>query len=525
MQEAVIRGAAVGILDRHLAEHPDTLTRPGTAAPFALVRLAHALLDHGTPGVTAPVCADCGKPSRKLGRQYDGRSLCPNCFSRAHYATCVRCARPARRTTALEDGPVCPNCKRAAAMPHCTTCGREVRGAARLPDGLPLCHHCRPRPARACISCGTEAPVQSITAAGPVCRQCYRSPTRQCGRCGEVRSIMQRACGDEPDLCAQCCRVPDRTCFQCGRTRRVAAIVRGKPLCPGCHERRPRSCAICHLSRKVQAEWPLGPVCNTCYTRVRRAPATCSECGQKRPLIGRRLDGAACCGPCCGDGPAYECQGCGNSGLLYRRGFCARCALDQRLTSLLAPDAPCVPEQLAPVRAALLVAGRPVTVHHWLDLDGVADLFAALATGRTTITHRDLDALPDKLITAYARDLLSTAGLLPTRHEEVERLPRWPTRPSRRPQQGTGRSSALSRTGMSSAATATEAAAAKGWALRPWPGPAPSSSVRWNCWPGWTTKASPWPTSTSRPSTAGCPRASATAGTSASSCSGHTATK
>ena len=61
---AVIRGAAVGILDRHLAEHPDALTRPGTAPPFALVRLAHALIDHGIPGVTAPSCADCGKPSR-----------------------------------------------------------------------------------------------------------------------------------------------------------------------------------------------------------------------------------------------------------------------------------------------------------------------------------------------------------------------------------------------------------------------------------------------------------------------------
>ncbi|GHB58042.1 hypothetical protein GCM10010377_56220 [Streptomyces viridiviolaceus] len=58
MQEAVIRSAAVGILDRHLAEYSDALT-----------------------GVTAPACADCGKASRKLGRHYQGRSLCPNCFS------------------------------------------------------------------------------------------------------------------------------------------------------------------------------------------------------------------------------------------------------------------------------------------------------------------------------------------------------------------------------------------------------------------------------------------------------------
>lgn len=105
LQDAVIRGAAVGILDRHLA----ALTRPGTAAPFALVRLAHALIDHGIGGVTAPACADCGKPSRQLGRQIQGRSLCPYCFSQAHYATCVRCARPAHRTLVLKDGPVCPS--------------------------------------------------------------------------------------------------------------------------------------------------------------------------------------------------------------------------------------------------------------------------------------------------------------------------------------------------------------------------------------------------------------------------------
>lgn len=66
-----------------------------------------------------------------------------------------------------------------------------------------------------------------------------------------------------------------------------------------------------------------------------------------------------------------------------------------------------------------------MTVHHWLDLDGVADRLAALATAKTAITHRHLDAVPDKVITTYVRDLLSTAGVLPTRHEEVERLPRW----------------------------------------------------------------------------------------------------
>ncbi len=423
--EAGLRGAAVGILERHLAAHPDALTRPGTAEPFAMVRLAHALIDRGIPGVTAPACADCGKPSRQLGRQIEGRSLCPYCFSRAHYATCSRCVRPARRTTEQEDGPVCRSCTRAASMPRCATCGREVRKTGVV-DGPPLCHRCRPRTARACVSCGTEAPVQAVTPDGPVCRRCYRSPTRTCGQCGQVRHIIKRARGGEPDLCSLCYRVPDRTCSGCGRTRPVAALLLGKPRCPTCHESRPRSCAVCGRSRKVQAEWPVGPVCGTCYTQVRRNPAPCGDCGQVRPLIGRRADGAACCGPCAGAGQAYECQGCGVSGLLFRRGFCARCVLDQRVTGLLAPPgAPTVPARLEPLRAALLAAGRPVTVHHWLDLDGVADLFNSLATRRSAITHRDLDALPDKLITAYVRDLLSTADVLPQRHEEVERLPRW----------------------------------------------------------------------------------------------------
>ncbi|MEW1860199.1 hypothetical protein AB0399_07440 [Streptomyces sp. NPDC088194] len=73
--QAGLRGAAVGILERHLAANSDALTRPGTAEPFAMVRLAHTLIDHGISGVTAPTCADCGKPSRQLGRQIEGRSL------------------------------------------------------------------------------------------------------------------------------------------------------------------------------------------------------------------------------------------------------------------------------------------------------------------------------------------------------------------------------------------------------------------------------------------------------------------
>ncbi|WP_404794349.1 hypothetical protein [Streptomyces tendae] len=42
---------------------------------------------------------------------------------------------------------------------------------------------------------------------------------------------------------------------------------------------------------------PPPPGLHTCYSQVRRAPATCGDCGQTRPLIGRRLDGAACCDP------------------------------------------------------------------------------------------------------------------------------------------------------------------------------------------------------------------------------------
>ncbi|MFF0087829.1 hypothetical protein ACFYR1_50745 [Streptomyces canus] len=77
------------------------------------------------------------------------------------------------------------------------------------------------------------------------------------------------------------------------------------------------------------------------------------------------------------------------------------------------------------VHTALCSADRPIRILHWRNHEGVPELLTRLAQTEATLRHHDLDKLPDTPTTSYARDLLSTAGVLPQRNETLERLPRW----------------------------------------------------------------------------------------------------
>ncbi|EOT04774.1 hypothetical protein P354_15535 [Streptomyces noursei PD-1] len=62
---------------------------------------------------------------------------------------------------------------------------------------------------------------------------------------------------------------------------------------------------------------------------------------------------------------------------------------------------------------------------HWLQRSGAARLLARLVVERAEVTHELLDTLPQDPHTRYIRELLVTVGILPRRHEALERIRLW----------------------------------------------------------------------------------------------------
>jgi hypothetical protein len=104
---------------------------------------------------------------------------------------------------------------------------------------------------------------------------------------------------------------------------------------------------------------------------------------------------------------------------------CARCVLDDQLRELLAgPDGAASP-QLQPVHQALVTAQHPRSLIRWLGHSPNAKLLAQLAAAGERLSHELLDELPPGRHEYYVRQLLVTTGVLPERHDDLERLPAW----------------------------------------------------------------------------------------------------
>jgi hypothetical protein len=135
--------------------------------------------------------------------------------------------------------------------------------------------------------------------------------------------------------------------------------------------------------------------------------------------------GTAICGPCAGIDVDYTCTRCGHSGNPYRTGLCARCVLRDRLHDLLAGPDGTISPQLRPVQEALAAAERPRSVIYWLAHSPSVTLLAQLAATGEPLNHERLDELPPGRNEYYIRQLLVTTGVLPQRHDDLERLPAW----------------------------------------------------------------------------------------------------
>ncbi|MFJ9460814.1 hypothetical protein ACIRST_37820 [Kitasatospora sp. NPDC101447] len=313
----------------------------------------------------------------------------------------------------------------------CRDCGRHQRVHRRLPDGQALCQACGRQPPEPCGVCGRTAPVAARPDGKPHCPTCYDRnlrPERTCGGCGQVTAIDVRARDGRPDLCRRCWQAQETVCSACGRIRPCTRISAGAPICGTCRKRtiRQAACSLCQQVRRISARWPLGSVCATCYNHVRGHPAPCTECGQIRPLTGRTEHGEPLCGQCSGARNAYLCPTCGSGEETDRHGRCARCVLRDRLANEFTGPDGTTPTQLTPLVEALVRVGRARSILTWLSKPhGGAQLLRDLAASGTELTHEALDAEVNRPAAVTLRATLVHLGLLPERHEDLERLEPW----------------------------------------------------------------------------------------------------
>jgi hypothetical protein len=142
-------------------------------------------------------------------------------------------------------------------------------------------------------------------------------------------------------------------------------------------------------------------------------------------LLARDENSMSICGPCAGIDLDPRCATCGRPGRHYSPGKCAHCALGDRIHDLLAGPDGTISLQLQPVQQALAAAQHPRGLIYWLARSPNATLLAQLAATGEPLSHERLDELPPGRHEYYVRQLLVTTGVLPERHDDLERLPAW----------------------------------------------------------------------------------------------------
>ncbi len=415
-------------LHDHLYLNPDAILQGSATAPQALIRLAAAMREAGHLQVALPSCTTCGLTTPRLFPSPQGNA-CQRCRPRTEPRVCARCGQLGAITAARPEGYICVRCYRLdpAVVQICGRCGKERSAAARLPDGTPLCNNCQPRRKGICKHCGKlSVSVCRMTHGGPVCPKCYRlhvQPRRVCGVCGEVRDIRRQASGDSPDTCGRCYRQPAYVvpCPVCGEERRCTRTRSGELACWRCRPQPTHVCARCGRTRIALANWPAGPICGACYRYARFFGGRCPLCDRDRTLTGSDATGKAVCSPCAGV-PEPPCRGCGGIERgLFASGYCDRCALERRLDAILQEGT----DAFASLRSVLCSTDTPRHVLRWLVSSRSAKMLARLASAEASLSHELLDQFPQGHVELYLRSTLVNAGLLPARHDEIERVSTW----------------------------------------------------------------------------------------------------
>ena len=174
----------------------------------------------------------------------------------------------------------------------------------------------------------------------------------------------------------------------------------------------------------MRTRWPEGGICGTCFHTAVRTTGTCPNCEHHGMLPGLNND-QPICRRCAGIPTDLDCHRCGTEAEHYRRGgICARCALRDDLTVLLAPAGTPHPT-LARLLEVLVGVDRPESVHTWKRRPAVRALLAGLGDGSLDLTHEAFDAVDDGATVGHLRDLLVHHGLLPHRDRDLARFETW----------------------------------------------------------------------------------------------------
>ena len=119
------------------------------------------------------------------------------------------------------------------------------------------------------------------------------------------------------------------------------------------------------------------------------------------------------------------CTDCGTEDKLYEKGRCARCSLRRRARELLSAGTGTIAAELSGVLDAITAARQPRSALNWLRKGAGAGLLADVAAGRLAISHQALDDCPHRRAADYLRHMLTAAGTLPARDEELARTGQW----------------------------------------------------------------------------------------------------
>ncbi len=461
-------------LAQALLDRPSVLIDGRSPAPRVVANLLLVLREAGAVGISAPICAACGKQLRTFHRRGEDW-YCATCGPQPR--PCASCGQD--RIVATLDRQGRPRCSRCpehddrdpllilteviSTLAPDLTADVISAGIHRVfskrghlqhlawavearPDLLTGQGAHAPMPAvLRLIDELCDAGAQTITR--PACPRCQRiirlhrrldgqwhcrncvakSRAQPCSRCGAIRETAVRDEHGQP-LCPNCL-VTDpanhETCLGCGRSRRVHLRTPDGPLCPTCRPVAIMTCAICGRSSPAVISKATGePWCRAC--RQRRA--RCIRCGNVRLIRGGTLTDPLCA-TCTRPDPSFwhTCPGCGEPTAHRRRGRCARCTLQQRLQRLLCGDNGTIHPKLQALHDHLAHHDRPDTVLSWLNKDTASLILREIAAGQRPMTHTALDELPDSKPLQHLRSVLVATAALPPRDEHLIRLERWIT--------------------------------------------------------------------------------------------------
>ena len=166
-------------------------------------------------------------------------------------------------------------------------------------------------------------------------------------------------------------------------------------------------------------------MCDPCYRAALQHRGPCARCGQQRRLVAPPGPGADTCADCAQIPVFSACTGCGTEDKLYEKGRCARCSLRRRARDLLSAGTGIIVPELSGVFDAVTAARQPRSALNWLRKGAGAGLLADVAAGRLAISHQTLDAHPRRRAADYLRHMLTAAGTLPARDEDLARTGQW----------------------------------------------------------------------------------------------------